>query len=150
LGFRWVFLDCGHQVDDFSLRALELANELALVATATIPALANARKILEILKLLGLQGLKTSLWLNSWEKQGDLRLEEVANFLGAKISGTLQFARKEVEESINEGKPLLEISPRHPLCADLRTMAASIGAVEQGAAAPAARRGLLARWFRRG
>jgi len=150
LGFRWIFLDCGHQVDEFSIRALELADELALVANAIIPALSNTRKILEILKLLGLHGLKTSLWLNSWEKQGDLGLEEVENFLGTKINGTLQFARKEVEQSINEGKPLLEITPRHPLSADLRKMAASIGEAKNVEATQEARGGLLARWWRKG
>ena len=150
LGFSWILLDCGHQVDEFSLRALELADELELVTNATIPALSNTRKILEFLKLLDLHDLKTGIWINSWEKQGDLSLVEVENFLGAKISGTLLFARKEVEQSINEGKPLLEIAPRHPLCEDLRKMAANIRGSENGGATRNSRGGWLSRWWGKG
>jgi pilus assembly protein CpaE len=126
LELQWIFLDCGHEVDEFSIRALELSDELVLIANATIPALSNARKILELLNLLNLQGLKTSLWMNCWEKQGDLSQEEVENFLGIKVSGTLPFARKEVEQSINEGKPLLQLVPRHPLATGLKTLSESI------------------------
>jgi pilus assembly protein CpaE len=145
LGLQWVFLDCGHEVDEFSIRALELSEELVLIANATIPALSNARKILELLKLLNLQDLKTRLWLNCWENQGDLSLEEVVNFLGVKVNGTLPFARKEVEQSINEGKPLLELIPRHPLAVCLKGLAESIRGTE-GAEGPQNSPG---RWFAR-
>jgi pilus assembly protein CpaE len=150
LGYPWILLDCGHDLDEFNIRALELSDELVLLANASIPALGNARKILGLLKLLNYQNLKISLWINSWEQNGDLRLEEIENFLGEKIAGTLPFARKEVEQSIAEGRPLLEMVSRGPMADALKKLASDIGGSDQSGATQNSRVGWFTRRWRRG
>jgi pilus assembly protein CpaE len=125
-GWRWVLLDCCHLVNEVILKALEISEELLLILTPSIPALANAKKLLEVLSLLGLEGLEVQLWLNCWQKQGDLSLKEIAKFLGREVSGTVEFAPDAVGRSINEGKPLVQTAPNHPVCRDLRRLVSSI------------------------
>jgi pilus assembly protein CpaE len=124
--FRWILLDCCHQMDEVTVKALELSDELMLVTTQSVPALSNARKMLAALELLHLEDLQVALWLNFWQKHGDLTLAEVEDFLGREISGTVRFEPKEVGRSINEGHPLTEILPGHPVSQDLKVIATRI------------------------
>jgi pilus assembly protein CpaE len=133
--FSWALLDCCHQVDEVVLKALELSERLLLVLTPSIPALANAKKLLEVLGLLDLQELKVDLWLNCWQKQGDLSLGEIAGFLGREVAGTVAFEPAAVGRSINEGRPLAETAPGHPVCQDLKKIAASLRGREVRASA---------------
>ncbi len=124
--FPWALLDCCHQVDEVALKALELSERLLLVLTPSIPALVNAKKLLEVLGLLDLQELKVDLWLNCWQKQADLSLREIASFLGREVAGTVAFEPVAVGRSINEGRPLAETAPGHPVCQDLKKITASL------------------------
>ena len=57
LGFRSILIDCCHQFDEITLKALELSDILMLVTAQSVPALSNAKKMLEILNLLELKDL---------------------------------------------------------------------------------------------
>lgn len=118
--FRHILVDSGHLVDDVTLKSLELADDVVLVANQSIPALSNAKKLLELLQILGLEGLSLELWLNSWQKHGDLTVEDVSAFLSREVRGTVAYDPKEAGRSINEGQPLARLAPAHPICRDLK------------------------------
>jgi len=142
--FPWIFLDCCHQLDEVTLKAVEMSDQLALVITPGIPALANAKKLLEVFDLLRLESLKVDLWLNCWQKRGDLGPSEVNGFLGRPVAGTVLYEPIQVERSINAGKPLAVSSPGHPLCRDLRLIVKKIIEADLPMAAGAGRS-----WFQR-
>ncbi|MEJ2093030.1 MAG: hypothetical protein P8X65_12635 [Syntrophobacterales bacterium] len=116
-------MDTGHRLDEISLKALEMADRVILVANQTVPALSNTKKLLEILELLGLGDLHLEIWLNFWEKNSELTLDDVARFLGREVKGTVSFSPAEVSLSINEGVPLAKSSPNLNICQDLRDLA---------------------------
>jgi len=120
--YSHVLLDAGHRLDEVSIKALELADQVVLVANQSVPALSNTRKLLEIIELLGLGDLNLEIWLNSWEKNGDLSLGDVAKFLGREIKGTVPSLPAEVGVSINEGIPLVRSSPHLAICQELRDL----------------------------
>jgi pilus assembly protein CpaE len=128
--FRTILVDAGHQLDETTLKSLELADDVILVANQTVPALSNAKKLLELLQLLGLEKLQLHVWLNSWQKHGDLSVADVSGFLGREVSGIVQFDAKEVTRSINEGAPLAKIAPNHAICRDLKGLAEKISGAE--------------------
>ncbi|MFW6122727.1 MAG: AAA family ATPase [Thermodesulfobacteriota bacterium] len=121
--YSHVLVDAGHHLDENSIKALELADRVILVANQTVPGLSNTKKILEILELIGLGDLNPEIWLNSWEKRGDLSLDDVAKFLGQEVKGTIPFNPSDVGLSINEGVPLAKTSPNLTICQDLRNLA---------------------------
>jgi Flp pilus assembly CpaE family ATPase len=126
LGFRWILIDCCHQLDEITMKALEFSGFLMLVTGQSIPALSNAKKMLEILNLLELKELGVEVLVNYWDRQHDLGLQDVENFLGKKISGTITCDYKQATFSVNEGKLLVETSPRHPISLDLKSVAGKI------------------------
>jgi pilus assembly protein CpaE len=126
MGFRWIVLDCCHQFNEITLKALELSEILVLVTAQSIPALANAKKMLELLNILGLNEVEVEVWVNFWDRQNELSLADVEGFLGKKVMGTITCDYQPANFSINEGKPLVESAPRHPISADLKLMARNI------------------------
>jgi pilus assembly protein CpaE len=126
LGFRWILIDCCHQLDEITMKALEFSGFLMLVTGQSIPALSNAKKMLEILNLLELKELGVEVLVNYWDRQHDLGLQDVENFLGKKISGTITCDYKQATFSVNEGKLLVKTSPRHPISLDLKSVAGKI------------------------
>ena len=121
MGFRSILIDCCHQFDEITLKALELSDILMLVTAQSVPAISNAKKMLEILTLLELRDLEVEVWVNCWDRQNELTVADVEDFLGKEIAGTITCDYKQVSFSINEGKPLVQSSPRHPICAEIET-----------------------------
>jgi pilus assembly protein CpaE len=126
MGFRWILIDCCHQLDEITMKALELSESLMLVTAQSIPGLSNAKKMLDTLNLLELKGLEVEVWVNCWDRQHELTLSDAENFLGKTIAGTITCDYKQASFSVNEGKPLVEASPRHPISADLKLLAGKI------------------------
>ncbi len=117
--FNFILLDVGHQFEELTLKALEMSDKVLLVANQSIPALSNARKLLELFQLIGLDHLELDLWLNSWQKSGDLTMADAAKFLKREIKGTVPFSPEQVGRSINEGHPLAKIAPKEAVCRSL-------------------------------
>jgi pilus assembly protein CpaE len=130
LGFRWIVIDCCHQLDEITMKALELSEALMLVTAQSIPALSNTKKMLDILALLELRELDVEIWANYWDKQHELTVADVESFLGKTIAGTISCDYKQASFSVNEGKLLVETAPRHPITLDLKLMAGKIGQEE--------------------
>jgi pilus assembly protein CpaE len=126
LGFRWILIDCCHQLDEITMKALELSESLILVTAQSIPALSNAKKMLDILHLLELSKLEVEVWVNYWDRQHELTISDVENFLGKTIAGTITCDYKQASFSVNEGKLLVQSSPRHPISGDLKLLAEKI------------------------
>lgn len=125
-GYSWGLVDAGHRIDEITLKPLELSELVILVAYPSIPALSNTKKLLELLNLLGLDGTTFEVVLNCWDQKGDLSREEIEKFLGRKLMAAVANDPLQVGRSINEGKLLAETAPRHPVCQDLRKVAAAL------------------------
>jgi pilus assembly protein CpaE len=121
--FRWILVDGGCQLRDITLKALEISEEIILVTTPSVPALTNARSLLELLKMLDLEGASWKFLLNSWNKKSNMTLEEVEKFLDRKITWVVGNDLQMVNRSIDEGRPLAEMGPQLPISQDLSRVA---------------------------
>ena len=126
LGFNTILIDCCHQFDEITLKALELSNILVLVTTQSVPALSNTKKMLEILNLLELKDLDIQVWVNFWDRQTELSMGDIEGFLGKKVAGMIPCDYKQVGFSINEGRPLVQDNRRHPIYVELKQLAMNI------------------------
>lgn len=124
--FSLILVDAGPRVDEVILKALELSEKTILVTNASIPALSNAKKLLELLRRLSLEENHLELLLNAWQQKTDLTPAEVAAFLGKEVAYTVPYDPKEVDRSISEGKPLAQSAPRNLVCRDMVAIAAKI------------------------
>jgi Flp pilus assembly CpaE family ATPase len=82
-----------------------------------------------LLHILGLE-VPLEIWLNAWDQNSTLTLSEVSDYLGTEVHGTLPVDVDAVNRSINEGRPLTETDPHHPLCQALQTRADKLAGKE--------------------
>lgn len=141
--FSMILVDAGQRVDEVIMKALEVSDKTILVTTSSIPALSNAKKLLELLPRLGLEEAGLELLVNAWQQKKDLALPEIADFLGREVTYAVQHDPGEVDRSINEGKPLAETAPSNKVCHDLGVIAVKILGV------PEAKDGFFSRLFNR-
>jgi pilus assembly protein CpaE len=111
-------LDLGDLLDEITLKALEISDLGLLITLLTIPGLRDAKKISEMLQLLGFGKEKISLVVNCHSKANDIKVAEAIKFLGQDFLGILSFDHDAVIRSINEGQPLVKTQPNHRLTAD--------------------------------
>jgi pilus assembly protein CpaE len=142
--FRWIIVDAGHRMDEITAKTLELSDILVLVTAPSVPALANTKKWLELLKLIELE-LPMEIWINGWEKNTGLTLSDVSSHLGVEVHTTLPFDAKAVNRSINDGQPLAKTDPHHPLCQGLQIKAKGLVGKEDTEEATASGWGWLKR-----
>ncbi len=121
--FKWIFMDCPHHLGEVALTALEASDDIFLTTVPTLPALSNAKKLLDLLNLLGDRKLKVSVILNSLQKQRSLMDSEVQKFLGQEITYKIGFDPTHVDNSIDEGKPLGAIAPKVAISLGLQDIA---------------------------
>jgi pilus assembly protein CpaE len=126
LGFSTMLIDCCHQFDEITLKALELSDILVLVTAQSVSALSNTKKMLEILSLLELKDLDIQVWVNFWDRQAELTMGDIEGFLGKKVSGVIPCDYKQVGFSINEGRPLVRDNRRHPIYLELKQLGKNI------------------------
>jgi Flp pilus assembly CpaE family ATPase len=121
--FKWIFIDCPHHLGEVTLTALESSDHIFLTTAPSLPALYNAKKLLELLDLLGQGQSKVSVILNSLQKQSSLMDSEVQEFLGQEIKYKISCDPTYVDNSIEEGKPLGAIAPKVAISLGLKNIA---------------------------
>jgi pilus assembly protein CpaE len=121
--FKWILIDCPHQMGEVALTALESSDDIFLVTVPTLPALYNAKKLLRLFEVLGPGKARISVVLNSLQKDKRLSDAEVQKFLGREINCKIGFEPAQVDNSIDEGRPLGAIAPRVAMSMGLKNVA---------------------------
>jgi Flp pilus assembly CpaE family ATPase len=121
--FRWILVDCYHQLSEVALTAIEASDDIFLVTVPSFTAIHNAKRILKLLDLLAQGESKTAVILNSLMKRHSLSESVVAKFLEREISYKIGFDAGQVDHSIDEGHPLAAIAPRVAASMGLKNIA---------------------------
>jgi pilus assembly protein CpaE len=149
-----VVVDTSSAFDDFSLQSLDHSDIVLLIGTLDIPALKSLKLATETLDLLNISRSRWRLVLNRADSKVGLSPAEVEDTLKLSIATSIPSTR-EIPASINRGKPIVRVDPRHPASQSIRALARDlVVSVRQGRSpAPAEharerRRGLLRRKVR--
>ncbi|HEV8412391.1 MAG TPA: AAA family ATPase [Bryobacteraceae bacterium] len=125
--YDWTVLDLGRQANNATLTMLDRVDETYLVTTHEIPALHQAKKLIQILLESGYGRSQLRLILNRLPKRSDITLEELEAMLGLPIYMTLANDYQALQEAFTEGR-LLDGSAH--LGRDFARLAAKIAGVE--------------------
>jgi pilus assembly protein CpaE len=106
--YAWIVVDMG-RLSELSLNLLGETNELCLVATADIPSLYEAKRILQKLSEIGYPPAQIKLILNRASRM-DVDVPELEKTFGMPIGFFIPDARRELHEAYAEGKLLPEHS----------------------------------------
>lgn len=109
--FQYVIIDTSAGLDEHTLAALELATDIVLLSDMSVAAMRSMRKLVEALDALELTRPTRHFVLNRADSRVGVELAEVAASVGMQIDIRLPSARS-VAQSMNDGTPLAEYSPR--------------------------------------
>ncbi|MFN7927510.1 MAG: AAA family ATPase [Blastocatellia bacterium] len=121
--FDYVVLDLPHALDSSTVAMLDQADDILLLFTPDILSARGAQRALSLFNQLGYPRQKVHLVVNRWSKKANLPLEQVEEFLGARIACQISNDYPQVIDSVNQGQPLSKASLDSALAADLRQLA---------------------------
>lgn len=111
-GFDLVVVDAGSTLDERSLTAFEAAEAVILPVNPEITTLKAVHALLEYLSEAGSIGLKSSFVLNNTFAREILKLRDVENYLGTRMSAELPYDPFLYLKAANEGVPVVIGAPR--------------------------------------
>ena len=106
--YNWTVLDLGRGLSRTTLTALENVDQAFLVTTMEVPALHQAKQIIQRLLDSGFPRENLRLLMNRMPRHPDLTLQEIEKALGHDIYGTVPNDYQSLYESYSEGRLLDE------------------------------------------
>jgi pilus assembly protein CpaE len=125
--YDWTVVDLGRHANNTTMTMLDMVDETYLVTTQEIPALHQAKQLIQLLVESGYGRSQLRLILNRLPKRSDVTLEELEKMLGLPIYVTLTNDYHALQEAFTEGH-LLDSSTH--LGRDFARLAAKIAGVE--------------------
>lgn len=113
--YDWVLLDLGRTLNPATVKALDLAERIHLVMGQSLPALNDARRMVQVLEGLGYPPDKVQPVLNRCARSSPIPLSQVESATRHKVARSVPASDAAVMASINQGVPLAELAPRDPV-----------------------------------
>jgi pilus assembly protein CpaE len=130
--FDYVVIDCGQTTNDTALKTFALSAHLLLIATPSLPCLANTNKLLRSVTDLGFVDKERSkIILNRYTKRGDISADDARAGLGQDIFWMIPNDYITTMAAINQGKPLAEVAPKSKIARNFNKLAGMLMPGEQ-------------------
>ncbi|MGE0175381.1 MAG: CpaE family protein [Oligoflexales bacterium] len=123
--FDYVILDCGHVLDLTTKKALELATSIMVASTLMVPVVHRTKRILELLRGSGFPQNKIRLVMNRYLSAEQDVLKETEEILKQKAFWLFPNDYPSASQSVNSGKPLIDVAPRSAIAKSYRELANS-------------------------
>jgi len=122
-----VIIDIGQSMNALSICALDQSEHLCTVLQASVQQLSAAQRLGEMLSGLGYPRERNLLLINQYDrKTATLGLEVFKDKLGIMPTCVLPPDRLHVEQSVIQGKPLIQIAHKSPLVLELSALALTL------------------------
>ncbi|MGD9972056.1 MAG: CpaE family protein, partial [Desulfatirhabdiaceae bacterium] len=123
----FIVVDVGQQMNEGTLKILEISDFVILVCVQSLPCLANANNMLVSFRNLGYPcEERTGIIVNRYIKKSNISLEDVELSLKKKVMWTIPNDYETSVSAINKGQPLNRFDPRQPITESFRELADSL------------------------
>ncbi len=125
--FDYIFVDVNHDFTDVTLKALDVADVLLVVADLDVATIYNTKRCMDLFKRLGYSDDKLKLVLNRYTKIGDTDLLAMEKLLEHPV--TTRFPNENFQNvigSINKGVPINIMMPNLKISKTVRQFAAEL------------------------
>jgi pilus assembly protein CpaE len=142
--FDFVIIDAGQSTNDTCLKIVQMASDVLLVSTLSLPCLSTANKLLQSFSRLGYAGRdKMKVLVNRYLKKGEISLPEAEQGLSQNFFWVIPNDYTSTMSAINQGQPLRRIHPKAAVTRSIGDMAQALVAGPEGTPATKKRRGFL-------
>jgi pilus assembly protein CpaE len=117
-----IIVDTGPVFDDNLVTILEHADSVVTVVDMDLPSVKNAKVALDSLRSSGFPMERITMVVNRVNSKARLDLVELERSLGLRVGGSVPSDRL-VPQSVNEGIPLLALSPRSKVARSFMALA---------------------------
>ncbi|MEJ2154338.1 MAG: P-loop NTPase [Desulfobacteraceae bacterium] len=125
--FDHVVIDCGQATHDTALKTFALSTHLLLIATPSLPCLANTNKLLRSVVELGfVEEEKSKVILNRYIKRGDISAKDAREGLGQEVFWKIPNDYVTTMAAINQGRPLNAVAPRSKIARNFDALAQAL------------------------
>jgi len=126
--YDWTVLDLGRNVSTATLSMLDMVDETYLVTTPEVPALHQAKQVVQVLLDAGYSRSHLRLLLNRTSKRIDVTFDELESMLGVPVFATIDNDFNALYEAFSEGRLVNDSSAPG---SDFARLAAKIGGVQE-------------------
>ncbi len=105
--YSYVLVDCPTQLSDTTLATLENSDLSILLITQDIPAIARAKKFLDLAPLIHLDPKRILIAVNQYDKRIEITPEKLGETLKKEITAVIPLSNETVITSINRGVPFM-------------------------------------------
>jgi pilus assembly protein CpaE len=110
--YDYVFVDCGHILENAIREALDYSSSVMVVMTLSLPAIRRTKRLLELLHAANYGSDKISLVVNRYTQQDEEILRHTEKTLEHKVTGIIPNDYETVNKAISNGKSLKCVAPR--------------------------------------
>lgn len=127
--YNYVVLDMGTALDQVCLSVLNQVDEICLVASSILPSIRRASQIIKLLKTLDYADEMVSVVVNRFDEQGPISRPEMEKAMGKAIRCHLSLEHASMQNSLLQGKAIMEIRPDSSFAQAIRSWASQITGV---------------------
>ena len=117
--YDFTIMDLGRQINPVNVRALDVSDFIYPIFQQSLPFLRNGRRLFEIFSALGYKQEKIHIVINRFESSASLDIAEYERVLGQHVAYRVPNNHEVVNESINQGLPVLQMARSSPITKSL-------------------------------
>ncbi|HCR71240.1 MAG TPA: histidine kinase [Anaerolineae bacterium] len=142
--FSYIVVDTSTILTDVVLATIDISDVVVLITTQEIPAIKNARALLDLLQTMGVSKERILFAMNRYDKRISISPERVSENLKHEIAVTIPFDEKVAITAVNRGVPFMLDNKSQPIGRGILSLAeavrARITAIEAVDGAPIGKR----------
>ncbi|TFW27711.1 AAA family ATPase [Duganella callida] len=143
--YDFVVLDVGRSLDAVSIRALDHSDLIFPILQTTLPYIRDSKRLLNVFRSLEYGKDKIQLIVNRHDRNSEIRLKDLESAFDAEIAFTIPNNYDAAAASVNQGVPVLQLSPNAPISQSLVELARKL----TGETAPVQQSGWLSKLMAR-
>jgi pilus assembly protein CpaE len=124
--YDFVLVDVGRTLDDLSLQALDLSDEVYPILQMTLPYLRDGKRLMGVFRSLEYGPDKIRPIVNRFEKVPDLSMADLERALGTRAFAVIPNHYRSAAGSVNRGLPIEKFAPGTPIARALRELADTV------------------------
>lgn len=129
--FEYILLDCGCALTDPVITALESSDDIFMVNDVNILSLKRAKLCQNVLTQINQQD-KVKIIINKNVKKNNVKISDFENLLGLEAYAVVSSDLKTVNNSLNNGQPLITFKPRAVIAKDIKAFADKLVLAREG------------------
>jgi pilus assembly protein CpaE len=122
---EFVIIDTPSQLDERTLEAFELADQVLLVSSYNMTSVRATKAAIVLLEALGIEGERVAVILNHSRPRVSYRREDIEGILGRSALADLPYDPR-VDQSLDSATPLLLAQPRAELSRHIMALARTV------------------------